>query len=128
MNSIDSIHISDKNHQRLRLMYWLLFAFVLICAILVQQLIPTFKPLLSSLGDGLPWISKIVLEYYLLIFLLPFYEFAMATMVTLNKTMPTDVQKIFKIIFFIDALTHVCLFSLVGISMYLPLVSMGKLN
>jgi hypothetical protein len=122
-----TINPDNKSHQTLRLMYWLLFAFVLICAIAVQYLIPTFKPfLLSTFGSNLPWLTNVVLEYYALIFILPLYELAMAIMVTVNKTMPADVQKIFKIIFFIDALTHIALFATVGIAMYLPLLSMGK--
>jgi type II secretory pathway component PulF len=126
MQTINPTTKSSQSHQTLRLIYWLLFIVVLIFAITVQYVIPTFKPLLSSFGADLPWLTNFVLEYHALIFILPLYELAMAIMVTVNKTMPADVQKIFKIIFFIDALTHIALFATVGIAMYLPILSMGK--
>ncbi|MGB4810914.1 MAG: hypothetical protein WBP13_00320 [Methylophilaceae bacterium] len=109
--------------KKLRIRYWLLFSFVLFGAIAAQFIIPNFKNKFSGLGHTLPMLTSLVVKFRHLLFILPLYEFVMAVVVTFNSRCSQDAEQAFSIILFIDFLTHIAIFLLVGYAIYLPLLS-----
>ncbi len=117
---------SLRTSPKLRKKYWLLCLFVLICALVSTIAIRSVQPVFASLGAQTPWLTVLVSQYHPLLWLLPLYECVMASIVTLQRNMPEDVQQAFNLIFLVDLFTHITIFLLVAVAIYLPIFNIGS--
>jgi len=105
--------------------YLIMFVVALVFSVGAQFIIPSFETVFSSFGTDLPKLTSIVVDYRKWLLIIPAYMSVIVTFFIVQSRVTTEMNQVFKIVFFADLLTFIGIVATVVIAMYLPLFKIG---